>query len=353
MRVVRPRVSVLIPTYNRADLLLHTMHSVLAQDFDDFEVVVSDDCSTDDTREVAESFRDSRVTYRRNDSNLGYGGNLNEGARSCRGEFLYLLGHDDILLDGALRATVEAFDLSENVGLVTRPYYWFDSDPLKPVRSIEPPSTTHKTYLSINDGKKAIRYLFSSAGQLSGLAYRQSLRKIPFHPHIFVAHIYPFADILRGSIAVYLPRYTVAVRIDSSMTRHRPQIYTPSPTETWVQMFTQVFAGEEYRGAREAGVEFITSTNYEGLVQLRNYANVRVLTREIGALLRYRRQNLITPNFWAFALLTLGLPAPVLRRLTDAYKRQVLARRLGSRNTRLTAPISVAATNTLRPPLET
>ena len=91
-----PAFSILIPTYNRHDLLLQTIESVLAQDFEDFEVIVADDCSTDRTREAVDALDDKRIRYFSNRENLGYGRNLSANAGHATGEILFLLGHDDI-----------------------------------------------------------------------------------------------------------------------------------------------------------------------------------------------------------------------------------------------------------------
>lgn len=303
-----------------------TIKSVLDQSFTDYEIIVSDDCSTDETAEVVHAFGDARIRYFRNDRNLGYGGNLEAGAAHATGEILYLLGHDDLLLTGALERTHEAFCSDPAIGLVTRPYYWFMQDPSRPVRAVPPYDATRDVILSLHDGREAVHALFRSAGQLSGLGFRRCYYDRGFHRHIFTAHIYPFADILRRAQAVYLKDYTVAVRIESSMTRHRPEIYDPSPTETWIRMFETVYPEPIYRDVRRWGIELITAHNFEGLIQLRNYGNTRVLTREIMVLLRYRPRNVLVPKFWLYALLSLFVPAPVLRRLADGYKKHILSR---------------------------
>ena len=74
-----PKISVLIPTYNYARFLPEAIDSVLAQDFQDFELLVVDDCSSDDTAAVVASFRqrDARVQFSVNSTNLGMVNNWN------------------------------------------------------------------------------------------------------------------------------------------------------------------------------------------------------------------------------------------------------------------------------------
>ncbi len=90
-----PHVTVVIPTYNRSWGLKRAIVSVLAQTFADFELIVSDDASTDDTPEVARSFTDSRIVYQRNANNLGIPGNWGAGLWLARGEYVCFLMDDD------------------------------------------------------------------------------------------------------------------------------------------------------------------------------------------------------------------------------------------------------------------
>jgi glycosyltransferase involved in cell wall biosynthesis len=92
---VTPSVSVLIPTYNRSWGLARAAKSVLAQTFTDFELVVTDDASPDDTEAVARSFDDPRVVYRRNPANLGVPGNWGAALQLARGKYVCFLMDDD------------------------------------------------------------------------------------------------------------------------------------------------------------------------------------------------------------------------------------------------------------------
>ncbi len=96
-----PLISVIVPTYNRAELLKQALCSVLNQVDADFEVIVSDNCSTDQTTEVmAEFMDDRRVLYSRNTTNLGMVGNWRHAIHSrARGEWFMLMSDDDYLID--------------------------------------------------------------------------------------------------------------------------------------------------------------------------------------------------------------------------------------------------------------
>jgi glycosyltransferase involved in cell wall biosynthesis len=93
-----PAVSICLTTHNRAHLLGRTLESLLGQSFADFELIVSDDCSTDRTCEVVATWaaRDARIRYRRNSTNLGMPGNLNAAIAQAEGDYIANLHDGDI-----------------------------------------------------------------------------------------------------------------------------------------------------------------------------------------------------------------------------------------------------------------
>ena len=90
-----PKVSVVIPTFNRSTFLRHTIASVLAQTYPDFELVISDDASTDETTAVVRTFQDSRIKSFQNERRLGMVPNWNAAIRRARGPYITLLEDDD------------------------------------------------------------------------------------------------------------------------------------------------------------------------------------------------------------------------------------------------------------------
>lgn len=97
-------ISIVIPAYNYAHYLPDAIHSVLQQGIDDIEVIVCDDCSTDNTADVVAAIaaQDGRVRYVLNERNLGATPNINQGMARASGEYVMLLGADDFIEPGAL-----------------------------------------------------------------------------------------------------------------------------------------------------------------------------------------------------------------------------------------------------------
>lgn len=95
---MKPLFSVVIPTHNRAGLILKTLNSVLSQTHRDYEVVVVDDASTDDTEQVlAPLIQTHRIRYIRHDQNYERAQSRNTGMRNARGSFVTFLDSDDLM----------------------------------------------------------------------------------------------------------------------------------------------------------------------------------------------------------------------------------------------------------------
>ncbi|MBU0961417.1 MAG: glycosyltransferase [Proteobacteria bacterium] len=114
-----PKITVIVTTYNRAYLLRQTIASVLSQSFEDYELLVLDDSSTDNTSEVVGSFSDHRITYIRNIKNLGFVNNWNKGLDVATGEYVIFPGDDDLLLPDCLGTLVNIMDDDQKLAMVT------------------------------------------------------------------------------------------------------------------------------------------------------------------------------------------------------------------------------------------
>src|ERR1700733_5530816 len=95
--VATPTVSFVVPCYKLGHLLAECIGSIILQTYTDWEVLIMDDCSPDNTAEVAQLFQDPRVKYVRNEENLGLVKNFNKGIDLSRGKYLWIISADDYL----------------------------------------------------------------------------------------------------------------------------------------------------------------------------------------------------------------------------------------------------------------
>src|SRR5436190_13978533 len=102
--MIRPRLSIGVPVYNGEAFLAVTLESILDQSFTEFELIISDNASTDGTEEIARGIaaRDERVRYHRNVANVGLAKNYNRLFSLASGEYFKWASADDVLLPGYL-----------------------------------------------------------------------------------------------------------------------------------------------------------------------------------------------------------------------------------------------------------
>lgn len=106
----QPRVTVVIPTYNRADFLKQAIESVLAQTYADFNLLISDNASADNTEQIVASFHDPRICYRRHKQNLGMIGNYRFVLTHPQTEFIAYLSDDDLYKPEMLSTAIDLLD---------------------------------------------------------------------------------------------------------------------------------------------------------------------------------------------------------------------------------------------------
>jgi glycosyltransferase involved in cell wall biosynthesis len=113
------RFSIVIPTFNRVEFLRQALASALKQvDFDNFEVLVADDCSDDETWSYLQSIKCPRLRIMRNDRRLGMAINWKKAIESSQGRFIYVLQDDDVALPQLLSVSSSLFDRYQGAELL-------------------------------------------------------------------------------------------------------------------------------------------------------------------------------------------------------------------------------------------
>lgn len=115
---MKPLVSVCIPAYNNAGYIKDTIESILNQTYQNLEVIVVDDCSSDNTAEVVASISDERLKLYRNEKNLGMVGNWNRCLSLATGDFVKLICADDMIDRNAIELEAAAMIQHPSVNLV-------------------------------------------------------------------------------------------------------------------------------------------------------------------------------------------------------------------------------------------
>ena len=121
-------VSICVPAYNSAAYIKRTINSILRQSYENIELVVVDDNSTDNTVEIVRSIKDDRLRLICNEENLGMTGNWNRCVRECRGEYVKLVPADDLISRHCIEKSMEAFKNNSGASLVIVDTKLIDND---------------------------------------------------------------------------------------------------------------------------------------------------------------------------------------------------------------------------------
>jgi len=294
------KVSICIPAYNSSKTIKETLLSCLKQDYYNFEIIVSDNCSTDNTREIVKKYW--QVILLKTEVNSGGGPNMDNCVNHADGEYIVFLCHDDIFTDPhVISDIVRIFEENPKVGYVGHWYYQFlDGDP-RPVRM-------HRS----NDP-------YFQADNQSGIAFRNDALKDSSHlyqykkfaPKYWVEGASMVKQVLDAGWDYRIIKYdTVGVRIHpGGNTSTLAEAYVTSPTMTWYNL---------------VGKRKFYLTIFISLVQYKNWGKYKNVLREIWYFIKLKPSNLFRIDFWFWALIAVFVPKTILRPLTYKYKKYFL-----------------------------
>jgi glycosyltransferase involved in cell wall biosynthesis len=112
------KVSVIVPTFNRVHYLKKVIESILFQDYEDYEIIIADNDSTDNTEEMIKGFNSERIIYQKNEQNIGMIGNHNKTLDLVTGDYIHIFSDDDVMKQGSISKKAAILDAYSNVGLV-------------------------------------------------------------------------------------------------------------------------------------------------------------------------------------------------------------------------------------------
>ncbi len=125
----KPLVTIAIPTYNRADgYLKYALKSALKQNYQNIEIIVSDNCSTDNTETFVKGFNDSRIRYFRQKENIKANDNFNFCLEQANGNYFLLLHDDDMIDDDFIETCMKTANYDIDIGIIRTGMRRIDSD---------------------------------------------------------------------------------------------------------------------------------------------------------------------------------------------------------------------------------
>lgn len=151
------KVSIVIPSYNSEKTIKRTINSILNQTYPNFNIIIVDDCSTDNTVKIINEFSNPKITLHINETNIGFENNWNKALSMANGDFIKLIPDDDTLEKDALKLQVDILNNNQNVSLVSSKRNIIDiNDKILMVRGNQIGNSNICTY------KTAIKYIVRS-----------------------------------------------------------------------------------------------------------------------------------------------------------------------------------------------
>lgn len=121
-----PKISVLMPVYNAEKFLREAIDSILNQTFRDFEFLIINDASTDNSKKFILSYKDPRIKYFENNKNLGVARTLNRGLRLAKGEYIARMDADDICFPDRLKLQYDKIITDKNLVIISSHFDWIN-----------------------------------------------------------------------------------------------------------------------------------------------------------------------------------------------------------------------------------
>lgn len=222
-----PRVSVIIPVFNGAEFIDKAIEGVFNQSYQNYELLILDDGSTDGTDEVVKKFKDSRIRFVRHEANIGFVANWTYGVRAARGQYLAILGHDDVYRPQFLQRRLEAFEQFSGLTAATGAFECTDSD-----RSTIRISRRPSEHDQILFGDALFSYVLEYTGEWwigATLLDTQKVREL--WPKVMMAgmaldfalHLY--LSILPHSRVFVTPHLDTILRVHSAQESRRKDLY--------------------------------------------------------------------------------------------------------------------------------
>lgn len=261
-------LSFIVPTYNRSNYLKRCLDSILSQEVDCYEIIVSDNASPDNTQEIMQNYiKYPQVHYFRNEVNVGARENIYKATGSAQGEYIFWLSDDDYLLPNALSKVMDVIHTHPKAGYIYSPVVTIDERN----GQISCRRDDFQESKLVDFSLKHFPTVMSSAWVFS----RQILKKELIDWHLWEQHkdnAY-FMLIIVGNILLHYSAYYIS----DDLVHH-----------TWFN----VIYWEEY-GIDNLSIQLVTATDYSQCMKivLSNYKNKLVKYKLI---LCWERKNLLS-----------------------------------------------------------
>ncbi len=200
---IAPKLSIVIPTYNRAEYLKKCLNSVLANDYQNLEILVCDNASEDNTLKIINSFNDTRLKYLRNEKNIGPERNVLKLLQNASGEYIFFLTDDDLLNENAILETIKIINRYPYVGIILSALNILDDKTGKLLKDY----TFYNSDNLFQPGKDALLAMFNAGHVLSRITIRREIIDIDGYKR-YIGSLYPQMYLIGSAMKKFPVYYT-------------------------------------------------------------------------------------------------------------------------------------------------
>ncbi len=314
----RPYFSIPIATYNRGSEIEFAIKRLLAQSFKDFEIIISDDNSTDKTARIIKGYRDKRIKYHKNKKNLGAVKNINHVLSYVSGRYVFMHGDDDYLLyDDVLE---RAHKIIENgrFGLV-RMNYLYQTQDKKRVFDFLRYKTASKNLLIIKESSASKILRFMEQAELffiTGIIYKNPGSKILIGDSELLPWFKVCYENIKKSGGFYSSKHDVIA--SWSHQKKNPVFYVINGKLSYEDYYDELrtIAGEAYYNEALKRQIIVSINNFPTIKYNSDNKNLIKYATRIIEIDKYYIKSI---KFWMLLISAFILPKFILRLIKYAY----------------------------------
>lgn len=307
-----PDFSVVIPTFNRCNFLKKAIKSVLRQKYVSFEIIVSDNCSTDNTEGVIRAIDDKRIKYFKNTKNIGFPMNVRKCFKKASGKYIFTLSDDDLILDENTLSGVLKVMKKYKVGMANIGAIYWSKSPKYPCKIF---NLSNKLIVLKPEQEKhmVLRALELNYAFYSGLIF--DIRVIDINKVIesYTYSFYPLIfDTAKEHGFAYIPNYFIVARVSLRFVPHYYSLDRLGSffTEDYLNLLKQFLHGKDFEKHKK---QYILDSIFN-LPSIKLFSNnknyIKILRKTVGL----KKSLLVYPKFYVFVVIGF-LPKIVLKLL--------------------------------------
>jgi len=319
-----PFFSIVIPTYNRASDLQFTLYCIFQQSFKDFEIVISDNCSTDNTESIINKLKNKKIRYFRNKKNIGMIPNQKKSIEYAKGEYVFLHGDDDFLLYSDSLQKIYEEIIKHNPGYIRVNYVSLSADK-KRIFSYKVNKPFEKNHYLPADmqNEDILSFIVDSDNYFfSGIIFRNDL---PKSVTMVNADPSPWINILFYITKKYGAYFIIQHHIIACWSRRTAKnedhgFYEPVEgklkAENYFEIVKQKISNRAYRRFLQKELITIYVNLFPAIKVSVGNKKMLQISRRIHILDGTVRKNI---TYWIYFIPTLVFPRIILRIIKDIY----------------------------------